>query len=48
MQTAQASTHVDPQGCIVGPPAVARMVFYMYITFAESTLLIALMLLSIQ
>jgi hypothetical protein len=31
-----ASTALVSQGCIVGPPALARIVFYMYKTFAES------------
>jgi hypothetical protein len=43
-----ASTPFDSQRSIVGPPALAIMVFYMYTTFAGSTLVIGLMLLSIQ
>jgi hypothetical protein len=48
IQTAQASTLVDPQGSIVGAPAFAKMVSYMYEGFAESPLLIGLTLLSFQ
>jgi hypothetical protein len=48
IQTAKASTHVDPQGCIGGPPALAKFVFYMYKSFAESAVLIGLMVLSIE
>jgi hypothetical protein len=48
IQTAKASTHVDPQGCIVGPPGLARMAFYVYDSFAESAVLISLKVLSIK
>jgi hypothetical protein len=47
MQTAQASTRVDPEGSIIAPPALARIVLYMYETFAESALLIGSRVLSI-
>jgi hypothetical protein len=48
IQTAEASTHVDPQGCTVWPPVVARIHTYMYKSFVESTVLIGLMLLTID
>jgi hypothetical protein len=48
IQTDQASTHVDPQGSIIGPPAFAEIIFYMYESFAESPLLIRLTLHSIE
>jgi hypothetical protein len=47
IHTAKATTHVDPQGSIDGPPAIARITFCMRKGFAESTVLIGLMLLSI-
>jgi hypothetical protein len=43
-----ASTPFDPQGSIVGPPALARRAFCMRKGFAESAVLIGLMPLSIK
>jgi hypothetical protein len=43
-----ASTPFDSQQSIVGPPALAKMAFYMYKNFAERAVLIALTLLSIE
>jgi hypothetical protein len=43
-----ASTPFDRQGSIIGPPALARIAFYMCKCFAESAVLIGLMLLSIK
>jgi hypothetical protein len=38
----------DSQVCIVGPPALAKIAFYTYESFAESSVLIALKVLSIK
>jgi hypothetical protein len=48
IQTAKASTPFNSQGSIVGPPALAKFVFYMYKSLAESAVLIALKVLSIK
>jgi hypothetical protein len=43
-----APTPFDTQRSIFGPPAFAKMVFYMYKSFPESPLLIGLTLLSFE
>jgi hypothetical protein len=43
-----APTPLDSQRSIVGPPAPPRILFYMYNSFAERAVLIALTLLSIE
>jgi hypothetical protein len=43
-----ASTPLVSQGCIVGPPALARIALDMSNSFAESAVLIGRMLLSIE
>jgi hypothetical protein len=48
MQTAKASTLFNSHGCIVGPPALARIAFYMSKRLAESASLIGLMVLAIK